>query len=167
MLKKIMRGIFSVMGLVIGYFIAEKYLGGLDKWQMNVELDKQSGEDRDQLKNIVASKLASFIEMGHNDELNRIKEGISYLKPDSKVQEIYTEIEQLFKEYEQARQQAQEETNKSAAGLLKGLGISGSAIGAFNPKANIEWQLESNLTAEPYVERLELLQQKLIDTIKA
>ena len=148
---------------LIGQVLADKYLGGLDLWQLEVELDKYSGEERVLLRKVVASKLAQTIELGNYERLGRVIEGISYLKQKEKSREIGDEIGQLFQEYKQAEQKGREEMEKSAREILHQLRISGSAIGAVNPKAIGKWQQDLDRLAQPYRERLEPLKQKLID----
>ena len=89
---------------LIGAVLANKYLGGLDQWQLEVELDKHSSGERVSLKEAVASKLAQAIELGNHERLGRIIEGISYLKQGEAVGGIGNEIEQVFQEYRQAEQ---------------------------------------------------------------
>lgn len=146
----------------IGQVLVDKYLGGLDLWQLEVELDKYSGQERDILKEMAASRLAQSIELGGHDKLGRIMEGISYLKQGSDIREIGEEIEQLFQEYELVEQEEKEEMEKSVREILHRLRISGSAIGAVNPKVIGEWQQELDRLAQPYRERLESLRQRLI-----
>ena len=146
----------------IGQVLVDKYLGGLDLWQLEVEMDKYSGGERDLVREMVASKLAQSIDLGSHERLGRIIEGISHFKWGGKVREIGEEIEQLFQEYEQVEQKEKEEMEKSARGILHQLRISGSAIGSVNPKAIGEWQQELDRLAQPYRERLELLRQRLL-----
>ena len=147
----------------IGQVLVDKYLGGLDLWQFGVELDKYSGEEKYLLRKMAVSILAQSIELGNHEILDRIMEGISYLKQGIDIKEVSQEIEQLFQEYEQVEQKEKEEMEKSARGILHQLRISGSAIGAVNPKAIGEWQQELDKLAQPYRERLEPLRQRLLD----
>jgi len=147
----------------IGQVLVDKYLGGLDLWQLEVELDKYSSEDRAFLKEMAVSKLAQSIELGSHKGLGRIMEGISYLKQRVDIRDIGEEIEQLFEEYKQVEQMEKEEMEKSARDILHRLRISGSAIGGVNPKAIGEWQQDLDRLAQPYRERLEPLRQKLLD----
>ena len=110
----------------------------------------------------MASKLASAIELGNYERLDRVMEGISYLRQMEATGKIGYEIKQLFQEYEQAEQKGREEMERSAREILHQLRISGSAIGAVNPKAIVEGQQDLDRFAQPYRERLELLRQKLI-----
>jgi hypothetical protein len=147
----------------IGQVLVDKYLGGLDLWQLEVELDKYSGEERDILRDMAASKLAESINLGSYEGLDRIIKGISYLKQGVDIRETGEEIEQLFREYQQVEQKEKEEIEKSAREILHQLRISGSAIGGVNPKAIGEWQQELDRLAQPYRERLETLRQRLLD----
>lgn len=147
----------------IGQVLVDKYLGGLDLWQLEVELDKYSGEERVLLKEAVASKLAQAVELGNYERLSRVINGISYLKKGESIREIDDEIKELFQEYKQIEQEGSEEIEKSAREILHQLRISGSAIGAVNPKTVGEGQQELDRLTQPYRERLEPLKQKLID----
>lgn len=148
---------------LIGQALADKYLGGLDLWQLEVELDKYNSEERVLLRETMASRLAQAIELRNYERLARIMEGISYLKEGGKVGEIAEEIKQLLQEYKQAEQKEKEEMEKSGRGILHQLRISGNAIGAVNPKAIGEWQQELDRLAQPYRDRLEPLRQRLLD----
>lgn len=147
----------------IGQVLADKYLGGLDLWQLEIELDKYGIDERALLKEAVASKLAQAIELENYERLSSVIDGISYLKQGGTIREIEDEIKELFQEYKQAEQEGSKEIEKSAREILHQLRISGSAIGAVNPKAVGEGQQELDRLAQPYRERLEPLKQKLID----
>ncbi len=148
---------------LIGQVLANKYLGGLDLWQLEVELDKYRGEERNSISKAVASKLAQAIELGNRERLRKVMGGVSYLRQNGTIKEVSNEIEQLFQEYEQAEQKEREEIEESAKGILHQLRISGSAIKAINPKAISRWQQDLDQLAQPYKERLEQLKQKLIN----
>jgi len=148
---------------LIGQAIADKYLGGLDLWQLEVELDKYKSEEKATLKESVALKLVQAIELGNNERLSRIIEGIAYLKQEKAVREIDDKIKKLFKEYNQVEQEGSEKLEKSAGEILHQLRISGSAIASVNPKALGEGKQDLEQLTQPYRERLEPLKQKLID----
>ena len=147
---------------LIGKVLADKYLGGLGLWQLEVELDKYSVVEREEVKKDLAGKLAQAIELGNNERLIKAMEGISYFERGEKIKDIKEEIEQLFQEYQQTEQQEKERMDGEAEEILHRLRISGSAIGAINPKAINEWQQGIEKLAQPYKERLEQLKQKLI-----
>jgi hypothetical protein len=148
---------------LVGQVLANKYLGGLDPWQLEVELDKYRGEEKNSISRAVASKLAQAIELGNRERLNKVIGGISHLSQKGTIEEVGSAIEQLFQEYEQVEQKERKEIEESAEGILHQLRISGSAIKAINPKAISLWQQDLNQLAQPYKERLEQLKQKLID----
>jgi hypothetical protein len=147
----------------IGQALVDKYLGGLDLWQLDVELDKYVGEERDLLREAFIYKLADSIDLKNHERLGRIKEGISYLKHSVDITEIGEELDMLFQEYKQVEQKEKEEIEKSAREILHQLKISGSAIGGFNPKAVGDWKQESDRLAQPFRERLELLRRRLLE----
>jgi len=147
----------------IGQVLVDKYLGGLDLWQLDVELDKYSGKEKDILRKMVTSKLVQSIDLESHEGLAKIMEGISYLKQVEDITKIGEKLDQLFQEYKQVEQRKNEEMGKSTMDILHRLRISGSAIGGMNPKAIGEWQQESDRLAQPYRERLEPLKQRLLD----
>ena len=147
---------------LIGKVLADKYLGGLGLWQLEVELEKYSVPEREEVKRALAGKLAQAIDLGNNERLSKVMESIAYFERGAEIKKIKDEIEQLFQEYQQAEQQEKERMDGEAKEILHRLRISGSAIGAINPKAIDEWQQGIEKLAQPYKERLEQLKQKLI-----
>ena len=148
---------------LIGQVLADKYLGGLGFWQLEVELDKYSAKERELVKGALAAKLAQAIELGNYERLEKAIEGISGLKQKKGIREIKDEIEQLFQAYKQVEEKESREIEKSAREILHQLRISGTAIGTINPKVIPQWQQALNRLAQPYQEKLEQLKQKLID----
>ncbi len=146
----------------IGQALADKCLGGLAPWQLDVELQKYQSDERELVRTALVSRLVQAIELGNHGRLQRVAEVISQLKQDKRaVDEIKGDIEELFGEYEQAAQQHTAEADKSARAVLHQLRISGSAIEAINPKAIPEGRDNLNAAAGPYQERLEQLEQRL------
>jgi hypothetical protein len=147
---------------LIGQALAEKYLAGLDLWQLEVELDKYKGEEKDWVKKLTAKELIQLIELGNYQRLEKAIEGISYLIEDGGVGNIREEVKRLFDEYEQAGREMREEIERSGREILHQLRISGSAIEAINPRAKEDWQQNLDESAQPYKERLEELKQRLL-----
>ena len=146
----------------IGQVLADKYLGGLAAWQLDIELEKIGADDRDLVKRSLASKLIQAIELGNNDRLGRVMEGILALTQDHEaVGEIGHAIEQLFDEYRPLEEQASREMEKAAGDVLHQLRISGSAIGAVSPEFMSDYRENLDTSAEPYREKLEGLKGKL------
>ena len=148
----------------IGRVLADKYLGGLALWQLEVELGKYNAEEEVLVKEALASELIHAIELGNCERLQKMIEGILTLKQNhAAIGEIKNEIEQLFEEYEQVEEKESGEIEKSAREILHQLRISGSAIVAVNPNVVPEWQQVFSRLAQPYKERLEGLKEKLSD----
>jgi len=146
----------------IAQALVDKYFDGVDLWQLNVELDKYGAENRDLLSQLVVSKLASAIELGNNEKLSKILEGISYLEQMEEIEEIANEIKQLFQEYAAVQQKGRGKKVRSPGEILQQLGISGTAIGEVNPNPIVEEQPDLGKLDEPYKERLEKLKQFLL-----
>ena len=147
----------------VGQALADRYLGGLGLWQLRVELDRYKGEERDLVTEALVSTLVQGIELGNNERLAKVIEGISGLKEDEKTEigEIKGQVERLFREYQEVEQKERQETEDSVRGILHQLRISGSAIGAINPKVMPEWQQALDGFAEPYIIKLEELKERL------
>ncbi len=146
----------------IGQALASKYLSGLDLWQLEVELDKYEGEERELVRKVVVAKLVQSIELGNHQLLEKVLGGVFHLRQEGGMEKTREEFEQLFDEYEQMKRKRGEEIERSAKEMLHQLRISGSAIEAINPRAREEWQLKLNELAQPFNERLEELKQALL-----
>ena len=146
---------------LLGEVLAEKYLSGLDLWQLEVELGKYSGEEADLVKKAVASRLVQAIEVGDYEKLEKVIIGISYLKPSEEVKKIGERIKSLFREYRQEEEREWEGIEKEGRELLHQLRISGEAIEEINPKARSEWEQRLERVVQPYKERLEELKRGL------
>lgn len=148
----------------IGHVLADKYLGGLALWQLEVELGKYNVEEEGMVKGALASVLVHAIELGNCERLQKVIEGILTLKQNhAAIGDIKDEIEQLFEEYEQVEEKESRDIEKAAREILHQLRISGSAIGAVSPKVIPEWQQVFNRLAQPYKERLEGLKERLVN----
>jgi hypothetical protein len=147
----------------VGQGLADRYLGGLGLWQLRVELDRYKGEERDLVAEALISGLVQGIELGNNERLVKIIEGISSLRENESpgIREIEGEAGTLFQEYQEVEQQERRKIEDSVRGILHQLRISGSAIGGINPKVMPEWQQALDAFAEPYATRLEELKERL------
>lgn len=148
--------------ILIGQALAERYLGGLDLRQLGVELDKYQGENKDLVKRAASAKLVQSIELGNRQRLERMIDGVSYLRGYEGTKEVGDEIKQLFDEYEQVVRKKIEEMEKPGREILHQLRISGSAIEGINLRVRKEWQQSLDKIAQPYQEKLEGLRQKLL-----
>jgi len=152
----------------IGQILADKYLGGLALWQLRIEVDKYSAEEKDLVEQVMTARLIHSIELGSYESLLRVVQVVLSLDPiDSAVRGIEKKIEQLFDQYKGEEEKESQRMEKSAGEVLRQLGISGSAIGALDPKVVSQCQETLARLAQPYRERLEVLKEGLIDLIKS
>lgn len=148
----------------IGQILADKCLAGLGPWQLEIELDKYNGEEKELIKSALASRLIQAIELGNSKRLERVIEVIAGLgQGKEEVEGIRGQIEQLFQEYKLVEEEESREAVKSAGEILHQLRISGTAIGAINPKAIPEGRAALGSAAGPFKDRLEGLRQELTD----
>jgi len=147
----------------VGQGLADRYLGGLGLWQLRVELDRYKGEEKTLVTEALISGLVQGIELGNNERLVKIIEGISSLRENESpgIREIEGEVGTLFREYQEVEQKERRKIEDSVRGILHQLRISGSAIGGINPKVMPEWQQALDAFAEPYATRLEELKERL------
>jgi hypothetical protein len=147
----------------VGRGLSDRYLAGLGLWQLKVELDRYKGEERALVTESLVSSLVQGIELGNDDRLARVIEGVSALKEERQagITEIKDRAEALFREYREVEQKERQDAEESVKEILHQLRISGSAIGATNPKVMPEWQQALDRFAEPYITQLEELKERL------
>ncbi len=146
----------------IAQVLAEKLLGGLAFWQLEVDLEKYSAREREQVKAALRRKLVDEIELGNRERLERVMEGLAKLIDPDGLKSVRDEMEQLFQEYEEFEQKEARQVAEAAREVLHQLRISGSAISDLNPGALPEWRQKLDSMAEPYRNRLESLKAKLV-----
>jgi len=148
----------------IGHVLADKYLGGIGLWQLQVELDKYSAEEKELVKQALKARLVQSIELGNYERLICVIQGIIAVNSvNSAVSDVGERIEQLFDEYERDEEKEVRQLEKSAGEVLHQLGISGSAIRTLDPKVLSRCQESLARLAQPYGERLEVLKKELVD----
>ncbi|OGO08392.1 MAG: hypothetical protein A2Y61_06235 [Chloroflexi bacterium RBG_13_60_13] len=147
----------------VGQGLSDRYLAGLGLWQLKVELDRYKGEEKTLVTEALVSSLVQGIELGNSDRLAKVIEGVSALKEERKagIAEIKDQAEALFREYQEVEQKERRDAEESVREILHQLRISGSAIGAINPKVMPEWQQALDRFAEPYIMQLEELKERL------
>jgi len=146
----------------IGRLLADKYLAGLALWQLEVELDKYTGEQKKLASSALLSRLADAIELGSPERLERALDGILALKQNEPgVAGIKDEIVRLLRKYRQEEDRGKREAEESAREVLSRLGISGSAIGSVRPETIPECKQSLDDLARPYEQRLGELKARL------
>jgi len=146
----------------IGRLLADKYLAGLALWQLEVELDKYTGEQKKLASSALLSRLADAIELGSPEKLERALDGILALKQNEPgVAGIKDEIVRLLRKYRQEEDRGKREAEESAREVLSRLGISGSAIGSVRPETIPECKQSLDDLARPYEQRLGELKARL------
>lgn len=146
---------------LIGKALTDRYFVGFDLKQLEIDLNKYDKKEKELISKAVILQLIESLELGNYEKLDKIIEGIFYLKKDAGVKTIGEEIKRLFNEYKQKEQKKKEEIELVGKEMLNQLGISGDAIKAVNPIAKKEWQQSLEETAQPYEESLGKLKKDL------
>jgi hypothetical protein len=147
----------------IGQVLAQKWLDGSQKLDMNAELNKHGEKERAIIKRAAIEHLAEAIELTTTRGINSVKrviEAISSLRPE--LQPKAEEITQLVQEYEGAEQKIRQELESNYRETLHQLRISGTAISSINIEDNYQWQLARQGLIEAFAPRLNDLKQALI-----
>jgi len=171
----------------IGQAIAQRYLDNAESLDLEVELDKHSGEEKGLIKRAVASHLIQALELssqlgagrrpaeadggmkqnngsgGAYFRLERIIQGIAVLEPKSGA--VTQRMSQLFQEYERAAREARRQIERKGKETLHQLRISGTAVGDINVEAMPQWQQTWHRLREPFEPRLDNLKRELINNI--
>lgn len=142
--------------------LLDKYLGGLALWQIEVDIQKQRESERAGIKDCLARKMVSSIELGNAARLERVAEGLKALRDNAgAMDEVVGEIRMLFNEYAGEKDRESRSIEGAAGEILHQLRISGSAIAAVNPSVVPEWQAMLEDRARPFNERLDVLKERL------
>lgn len=152
-------------GNSIGKALAEKFLGNPDSVGLLQAVDNHKGEEREIIRRAALIRLVEAIELGRDDRLKEVSQGISGLFDGGKVVPVLKEIGELFGEYGQAEQAVRQRIESAGREILHQLRISGTAVGEINPQVKEEWQRSLDEFAQPFEERLQGLKQALLEQL--
>ncbi len=152
-------------GNSIGKALAEKYLIKPDLRELTEALNNYQGEEGKIIKQAVIAQLVQAVELKRGDRLKDISQGLLAFLPEEALT-IVKDIEHLFEEYKQAEQTVKRQIDTEGREILHRFRISGTAIGGINPEAKEEWQKVLTEFAQPFIDRLNELKQKLLEQSK-
>ncbi len=123
-----------------GKVMANKYLGNaLRKTDLEIELYKYQGEEREIVRKTFLSTLCQSIALEDMEKSRRAIEGMQTIEKSEHLDEIKSEIESIFCEFDSQRQQKYAQFGELVKEKLKRLWISGSAVKP-RLKENADWQ---------------------------
>ena len=148
-----------------GKMLADKYLRGLDLWQLEVELSEYDGEDRDLICQSVISSLVKEIKLEGHPDIDRVLVALAFLKGEDRTSEDFKRnLTGLLREYSQMVESRREVVEREERKLMQQLGISGTAIADINPRGGIKGREVGEKVVHPYQERLEELKQSFLNS---
>ena len=142
----------------LGRVIANRYLENtLTKRDLKIELGRYKGQELEIVSKAFLLTLCQSIELDDAEKSKRAVAGIQILKPNGYLEEIGREIDKIYREFQQERQQRYDVFEKLERQKLEHLGIRGSAV-----KPDLEekedWRQE--------LKRIQLICEPRIDELK-
>lgn len=145
----------------IGRALADKYLEKENTNYLLTKTQKYEGQDRQMVTHAVIERLVDRIDIKYSQTIKKINEGLQAIS-DIQATNIVNQIDELFKEYQQAEAEENQKIEKAGREILHGMRIAGTAIGKINIQANAEWKQSLEHLSLPYQERLNILKQALL-----
>ncbi|MBM3167510.1 MAG: hypothetical protein FJZ83_02805 [Chloroflexi bacterium] len=145
----------------IGKTLADKYLERENTRYLETELKKYNGQDKESIAHATLERLTDAIDFRYAKALEKIKDGILLVSKNS-AKDIVNQVEELFREYQEAEEGKRQEIEKAGKEILHQMRISGTAIGKINIQANAQWQKDLEQTSQPFEEKLRSLKQELL-----
>ncbi len=146
----------------IGQVLADKYLGGLALWQLQIDLDKIAPQERVCIRAVMLSKLVDAIELGNDEGMNRVRDAVCSLNAgQGHTEGFFQEMAEVFESFDSARDKESRSIEAAARELLHQLRISGTAISGVNPRVITEWRSTLDEQARPFRETLDGIKGRL------
>lgn len=147
---------------MIGSNLAVRYLEQADPRQLEHELKRYFGKEKEIVKQAMAKKLIQTIETGNQKKLTAVKNALSLIfEGQTAFNETIEKIKTLFEQYDQINQKKKEELAVEGRKRLTALKISGEAIMEINPGAKEEWQQDLLFLKQSFEEKLIPLKHEL------
>jgi len=125
-----------------GAALANRYLEGATRErELLTELLKYRGQEGGILRKAFLSTLCQSITLEDIDKSLRAIDGIQTVETNAKLKEVKTEVEKLFSEFRERREQRYATCEDLQREKLRGLGISGSAV-RLNLEGSEDWRHE-------------------------
>lgn len=149
----------------VGRAIADRFLGHGHKQILKEEVERYSTDEKGIVVRATLSRLVEAIDVSSGDLIQRSLDGLLTLKGKERIGGTIDRIKILFTEFQEERVQEyereKENIEKSEREMLHQLRITGSAVGAINPKASESLSLVYEQLNARFKERLEVLKQEL------
>jgi hypothetical protein len=149
----------------IGRAIAERFLGHGHKQILKEEVERYSSDENGIVVRAALSRLVEAIDLSSGHPIERSLDGLLTLKGKEGIGGTVDSIRILCADFQNEREQEyereKENIEKSERELLHQLRITGSAVGAINPKASESLSLVYEQLNSRFNQRLEALKQEL------
>lgn len=140
--------------------VAEKYLGSGDERVLGDGI-KRYGGSREELARGVRRRLLASLELRSPGRLESTIRGIRALPSEEGFESSIAKIQDIFKRYQEAENEARGVIDREGKETLHRLRIAGSAIGEINVRAMPEWEQRIKEIAGPFQAELDAVRQEL------
>jgi hypothetical protein len=148
----------------LGRQLTLTYLTAHNPGEIEGELLKYSGEERNMVERSLWQDMVCKLELGNHDHLSFLLELASQMKNEI-IGKAGPEISDLFCSYQEAVERDKREIRNEGKNVLHGLRISGDAVGEINLRAKEEWKGKIEATALPYEQELGRIKEGLLQTL--
>jgi hypothetical protein len=148
----------------VGRELALRYVTSHNSSEIEGELLKYSGEERNMVERSLWQDMVGKLELGNDDRLSFLLELASRMKNET-IDKAGPKISDVFSSYREAVEKSKREIRNEGKNMLHGLRISGDAVGEINFRAREEWKRRIEDVALPYEEELSRIKEKLLQTL--
>lgn len=150
-----------------GRAIAERFMAGdLADTRLDFELEEFRGEEGEIVRGAFLASMSQSIDLEDPERTARVFEGVKLLVGDDRVVEASSRLRDLSRDYQEERQREFAAVDSAERGLLRDLGVSGSAI-RFNMEQNRTWLHKRSGLMERFLPRVEEIRRELSDHLSA
>jgi hypothetical protein len=148
----------------LGRQLALRYLTARKPGEIEEELLKYSGEERNMVERSLWQDMVCKLELGNHDHLSFLLELASRMKNEI-IGKAGPEINNVFYSYQEAVEKSKREIRNEGKNVLHQLRISGDAVGDINLRAREEWKGRIKATALPYEQELGRIKEGFLQTL--
>ena len=148
----------------LGRQLVLRYLTAHNAGEIEGELLKYSGEERNMVERSLWQDMVCKLELGNHDHLSFLLK-LAFQMRNEAVAKAGPEISDVFCSYQEAVEKDKREIRNEGKNALHGLRISGDAVGEINLQAKEEWKGKLEAAASPYEEELGRIKEGLLQTL--
>jgi hypothetical protein len=149
-----------------GRALAERFLAGdLAEGALDLERSGDQGEQREIVREALLASLCQAIDLEDAAATARAFEGIRVLARDDDVEQASRRVNGILRDYQEERECELARAEEAETAVLRGLGVSGSAI-RLNMERSERWRERRSELQERYRPRVDEVKRELGDHLR-